>query len=87
MDFVITVCDKAAGEVCPVWPGRPITAYWGFEDPAAVQGNEEEQRRAFKSVFNFILARIRYFLVLPLEKLDALAIKREMDIIGQLKND
>jgi arsenate reductase len=87
MDFVITVCDKAAGEVCPVWPGRPITAYWGFEDPAAIPGDEDERRRAFKSVFNFILARIRYFLVLPLEKLDALAIKQEMDNIGRLKND
>ncbi|MDZ4152820.1 arsenate reductase ArsC [Methylicorpusculum sp.] len=87
MDFVITVCDKAAGEVCPVWPGRPITAYWGFEDPAAVQGNDDAQHHAFKLVFNFILTRIRYFIVLPLEKLDALATQHEIDKIGQLKND
>lgn len=86
MDFVITVCDRAAGEVCPVWPGRPITAYWGFEDPAK-QGTEEVQRHAFRSVFNFILARIRYFLVLPLAKLDSLAIKQELDNIGQIKSD
>ncbi|MEQ1637378.1 MAG: arsenate reductase ArsC [Methylococcales bacterium] len=86
MDFVITVCDKAAGEVCPVWPGRPITAYWGFEDPAAVQGTEEEQRRAFQNVLSYIMARVRFFLVLPLASLDSLAIKQEMDKIGQIKN-
>jgi len=86
MDFIITVCDKAASEPCPLWPGRPITSYWGLEDPAAVQGSVEDQRHAFQNVFNYIMARVRLFSVLPLPKLDELTIKREMDRIGQIKD-
>ena len=85
MDFVITVCDKAAGEVCPVWPGRPISAHWGFEDPAAVEGDDEVKRRAFDAIFRQITNRVRIFMSLPLEKLDKLAIKREMDSIGHVQ--
>ena len=86
MDFVITVCDKAAGEVCPVWPGQPISAHWGFEDPAAVEGDDEVKRRAFAKIFRQITNRVRIFINLPLEKLDTLAIKREMDRIGHMQN-
>jgi arsenate reductase (thioredoxin) len=85
MDFIITVCDKAASEPCPIWPGRPITSDWGLEDPAAVQGSVEVQRHAFQNVLNYIMARVRLFSVLPLAKLDELTIKREMDAIGQIK--
>ena len=85
MDFVITVCDKAVGEVCPVWPGQPISAHWGFEDPAAVEGGDEVKRRAFDRIFRQITNRVRIFMSLPLEKLDKLAIKREMDSIGHIQ--
>jgi arsenate reductase len=85
MDFVITVCDKAAGEVCPVWPGQPISAHWGFEDPAAVEGTDEEKRAFFKKIFHQIRNRIGIFASLPLEKLDRLTIKHEMDAIGATK--
>jgi arsenate reductase len=83
MDFVFTVCDNAAGEVCPVWPGHPITAHWGIEDPAAVTGSDEERRRAFTKAFRELETRIQRFTSLRLESLDAVAIKREMDRIGQ----
>jgi len=86
MDFVITVCDKAAGEVCPVWPGQPISAHWGFEDPAAVEGGDEVKRRAFARIFRQIMNRVRIFVSLPLHKLDKLAIKREMDNIGHMQD-
>lgn len=86
MDFIITVCDKAAGEVCPVWPGRPISAHWGFEDPAAVQGSDEDKRRAFARIFRHIMNRVRIFLTLPLGKLDRLAIKRGLDDIGEIQD-
>lgn len=86
MDFIITVCDKAASETCPIWPGRPITSDWGLEDPAAVEGSVEQQRHAFQNVLNYIMARVRLFSVLPLAKLDELTIKREMDNIGQIKD-
>ncbi len=86
MDFIITVCDKAAGEVCPVWPGRPISAHWGFEDPAAVQGSDEDKRRAFARLFRHIMNRVRIFLTLPLGKLDRLAIKRGLDDIGEIQD-
>jgi arsenate reductase len=82
MDFVITVCDRAAGEVCPVWPGQPVTAHWGFIDPAAAQGNDEEKRRVFARVYHEIAHRVRLFLDLPVEKLDRLAIEREVRKIG-----
>lgn len=84
MDFVITVCDKAAGEVCPVWPGHPVTAHWGFEDPAVVQGSDDGKRRAFDQVFRQIAQRVRVFAELPLATLEKTAIKAEMDRIGRL---
>ena len=83
MDFVFTVCDQAAGEVCPVWPGNPVTAHWGVSDPAAVQGTEAEQRRAFREVYVVLENRIKLFVALPIEKLDRMAIKRNLDEIGR----
>lgn len=85
MDFIITVCDNAAGEVCPVWPGQPISTHWGFEDPAAVQGSDTEKRRAFDAAFRDIMNRVRLFVNLPLKMLDKTAIQREVDQIGQAK--
>ena len=82
MDFVITVCDKAAGEVCPVWPGQPMTAHWGFEDPAAVPGNDDQRRQVFLKVFGEIARRIELLLALPIEKLDRLALQRRIRDIG-----
>ncbi|HEU4851324.1 MAG TPA: arsenate reductase ArsC [Telluria sp.] len=82
MDFIITVCDNAAGETCPYWPGHPATAHWGFEDPAAVEGSDEEKRAAFEKIYRQIMARVRTFVSLPIEKLDRQAIKREIDTIG-----
>lgn len=76
MDFVITVCDNARGEACPVWPGVPKTLHWGFEDPAAVQGTDAEKRASFDSVFNQIMGRVRLFMSLPLESLDELSIRK-----------
>jgi arsenate reductase (thioredoxin) len=83
MDFIITVCDNAAGEVCPYWPGKPATAHWGYEDPAAVTGSDEQKRDAFRKVFQQIAARTRLFVSLPLESLDAIAIQRELESIGK----
>ncbi len=83
MDFVITVCDNAAGEVCPTWPGQPITAHWSFEDPAAVTGDDATKRRAFDKIFHQIMNRVQLFVNLPFKTLDAQSIKREMDNIGQ----
>lgn len=83
MDFIITVCDNAAGETCPLWPGQPISAHWGFPDPAAVQGSAAEQRAAFEQVFQRITQRVRLLLNLPLASLDALAIRRELQNIGR----
>ena len=83
MDFIITVCDNAAGEVCPVWPGQPVTAHWGFEDPAAVQGTDDQKRRAFDLTFRHIMNRVRLFVNLPLKMLDQTAIKRELVNIGK----
>ena len=85
MDFVITVCDRAAGEVCPFWPGQPTTAHWGFRDPAAVTGSEEEIRHAFARVCREIKTRLDIFLSLPISKLDKIALKREMDRIGGIQ--
>lgn len=82
MDFIITVCDNAAGEVCPHWPGHPATAHWGFEDPAAVEGTDEQKRAAFEKVFKQILARMNSFVSLPVQMLDKHAIQREIDKIG-----
>jgi len=83
LDFVITVCDNAAKEVCPVWPGQPISAHWGVPDPAAVQGTEKVIAKAFRDAFFMLERRISLFLSLPLASLDSLAIKREMEKIGQ----
>ena len=83
LDFVFTVCDNAAKEVCPIWPGQPMTAHWSIPDPAAVQGTTEQVERAFRDAFFMLDRRISLFLCLPLASLDRLAIKREIDKIGQ----
>jgi arsenate reductase len=82
MDFVITVCDQAAGEVCPIWPGAPITAHWGFEDPAAFDGSDEEKRQVFDKVFRQILSRVNLLVNLPLHVLDRQATQNELRAIG-----
>jgi len=83
LHFVFTVCDSAAGEVCPVWPGQPMTAHWGIEDPAAACGSEEEIRRAFFRAYQQLERRISLFLALPIEKLDRLALQERLDAIGR----
>jgi protein-tyrosine-phosphatase len=83
LDFVFTVCDNAAGEVCPVWPGQPVTAHWGVPDPAAVEGTEEERRNAFRSVAVTLRRRIELALALSIDRLDPLALHREMKSIGR----
>jgi arsenate reductase (thioredoxin) len=83
MDFVFTVCDNAASEICPVWPGQPITAHWGVPDPALVSGATEQIERAFRDAFLTLDRRIGLFLSLPLSSLDGLAVKREVDRIGR----
>ena len=83
LDFVFTVCDSAAKEVCPIWPGQPMTAHWGVPDPAAVEGTEEEIQRAYRDAFFMLDRRISLFLVLPLSSIDNLALKRELDNIGR----
>jgi len=83
MDFVFTVCDNAAKEVCPVWPGQPMTAHWGMPDPAAVEGTPDQIERAFREAFVILDRRISLFLCLPISSLDKLAIKKEIDRIGQ----
>jgi arsenate reductase len=83
MDFVVTVCDQAAGEVCPIWPGKPMTAHWGFEDPAAFEGTDEEKRQVFGKVYRQILGRVSQFVNLPLHVLDGNAIQRELRAIGE----
>ena len=82
MDFVITVCDNAAGEVCPLWPGQPMTAHWGLPDPAAVKGSEAEVRSAFRDAAVTMKRRIDLMLALPLSTLDSIAIRRELRDIG-----
>lgn len=82
-DFVFTVCDNAAKEACPIWPGQPMTAHWGVPDPAAVNGTPEAIERAFRDAFMILDRRISLFLCLPLASLDALAIKKEVDRIGR----
>jgi arsenate reductase (thioredoxin) len=84
MDFIITVCDNAAGETCPYWPGRPATAHWGFEDPAAVEGSDEDKRAAFKQIFEQILKRMQAFMALPIESMDDTAIRQETRKIGEM---
>jgi arsenate reductase (thioredoxin) len=85
MDFVFTVCDQAAGEVCPVWPGQPVTAHWGVEDPAAVEGTDEQKRRAFVRAFAQLQHRLTIFSGLPLDKLDRLGLQKGLDEIGRLR--
>ena len=82
MDFVFTVCDNAANEICPVWPGQPVTAHWGIPDPAVVTGSAEEIERAFRDAYVTLDRRIGLLLSLPLASLDSLAIKKEVDRIG-----
>jgi arsenate reductase len=83
MDFVFTVCDNAAKEACPVWPGHPVTAHWGVEDPAAVTGTDEQRRQAFRSAALVLWRRIELLLSLPMEKLDQLALHAMASEIGQ----
>jgi arsenate reductase len=82
MDFVFTVCDKAAGEVCPVWPGQPMTAHWGVPDPSAVQGSDEDKAKAFWEVATILKRRLDLMLALPLASLDRLAIQHKIRDIG-----
>jgi arsenate reductase (thioredoxin) len=82
MDFVITVCDQAAGETCPVWPGHPVVAHWGVPDPAAVTGSEKERQQAFRDAFAALERRVKFFVELPIEDLDPMAIAREARAIG-----
>ncbi len=83
LDFVFTVCDSAAGEACPIWPGQPISAHWGVEDPAAVEGDDEAKRKAFFHAYKRLQSRIQLFLGLPLAKLDRLALTRRLQEIGR----
>ena len=84
MDFVFTVCDDAAGETCPFWPGHPATAHWGIEDPAAVQGSDLDKERAFTSAFRFLRNRIAAFVALPMASLDALTLANRLRDIGRM---
>jgi len=83
MDFIFTVCDSAAGEACPVWPGQPMTAHWGLPDPAAVEGSEIEKRAAFRNAYAALENRIRLFLSLPLGSLDRMTLQNRLNVIGQ----
>lgn len=85
MDFVFTVCDSAAGETCPLWPGQPVTAHWGIEDPAAVEGTDIEKMRAFADAFRFMRNRINAFIALPLTMLDSMSLKKSLQDIGALE--
>ena len=87
LDFVFTVCDQAAGETCPVWPGQPITAHWGMEDPAAAEGTEAEKLVVFNRVLRALEGRIKIFCSLPLRSLDRVRIKEHVDEIGRTKPD
>ena len=83
MHFIFTVCDNAAGETCPLWPGRPMTAHWGVADPAAVQGGDDEKRKAFADAFRLLSNRIRLFINLPFERLEQRALKNKLYEIGK----
>ncbi len=87
MDFVFTVCDNAANEVCPVWPGQPMTAHWGLPDPAAVDGSDEQKRRAFAEAFRHLANRINILANLPMETLDKLSLQKELDEIGRTPSE
>jgi arsenate reductase (thioredoxin) len=83
LDFVFTVCDNAAGEACPLWPGQPVTAHWGFSDPASFTGIETEKRAFFQEIFRQIRTRIELFVSLPLDSLDRLSLQRRLDEMGE----
>jgi arsenate reductase len=85
MDFVFTVCDSAAGEVCPIWPGQPLTAHWGIEDPAAVEGSDIAKQRAFNEAFRYLRNRISAFTSLPLKSLDKLVLSARLKEIGRME--
>lgn len=85
LDFVFTVCDNAAGEACPVWPGQPMTAHWGLEDPAAVEGTEAEKRFAFSQALRYMKLRIAAFSALPVESLERLSLTAKLNEIGQME--
>jgi arsenate reductase len=87
LDFVFTVCDSAAQEPCPTWPGQPMTAHWGIHDPAAVEGTDEEKLRAFNKAFRELDARLKIFTSLRLDLLDKLALKRQLDAIGRVRDE
>ena len=86
MDFVFTVCDRAAGEVCPVWPGKPVTAHWGIADPAAADGSEAERMLAFRDACRMLTQRLRLFVSLPIASLDRMALARRVEAIGRLRD-
>ena len=86
IDFIFTVCDNAAGETCPIWPGKPATAHWGIADPAAVAGNDAAKRAAFRKVSEQLARRIQLFMSLPIEKLDKLALKEKLAEIGRIED-
>jgi arsenate reductase len=85
LDFVFTVCDDAANEVCPVWPGQPMTAHWGLADPSRVEGSDDDRRKAFSATFRHLSARLGIFTSLPLDKLDKLSLQKKLDEIGKTK--
>lgn len=87
IDMIVTVCDNAAGEVCPIWPGQPITAHWGVPDPASAEGSEEVRQRAFQSAWMMLRKRVDLLLALPLEKLDRVSLQHELRTIGQSGSD
>ena len=87
MDFVFTVCDQAAGETCPVWPGQPITAHWGMPDPAAVEGSSMEQAQAFRDAFRSLENRIKLFVALRVSTLERMSLKRQVEAIGRARSD
>jgi arsenate reductase len=85
MDFVFTVCDDAAGETCPAWPGHPMSAHWGIEDPAAVEGSDVEKERAFNTAFRYLRNRVSTFIALPFATLDKMALTKQLREIGQME--
>jgi arsenate reductase len=85
MDFIFTVCDNAAGEACPYWPGQPMTAHWGVEDPAAVEGSDIEKERAFVTAFRYLRNRISAFVAIPVERLDRLTVSGQLKEIGEME--
>jgi len=85
MDFVFTVCDNAAGEACPLWPGQPMTAHWGIADPASIEGTDLDKERAFIEAFRFMRNRIQAFISLPMSAIDKMALKQELSTIGLME--